>query len=196
MPSSLRYLAESSRIPRMEIIIPIILLLGGIVYLFNRLVRAKNLVEAAWSDVDVQLKRRHDLIPNLVTTVKAYSTHESDTLEEITRLRTESSQESSIDKRAKLEQGITGDMKRLMLLVESYPDLKADKNFRDLQASLIKVEDDLQYSRRYYNGAVRDLNNLAESFPVNMVAKVFGFTTAEFFEVDRATEGAAPKILL
>jgi len=149
---------------------------------FNRLVRARNQQREAWSGVDVQLKKRADLVPPLVECVAAYGRHESATLIEAARRRDQSA--------------LVGGMRRLIALAESYPELKAAENFRDLSAKLTAIEDDLQFARRYYNGSVRDFRNLAESFPSNLVAAAFGFCPGEFFEVENVTERSAPEAKL
>lgn len=165
-----------------------------LLYTFNRFVTLQNRVREAWSDIDVQLKLRHDLIPNIVETVKSYGEYEQETLTEVTKLRTQSQQSSSLDQKQDLERGIAGDLKKILALAEAYPDLKADKNFRELQQSLTDVEDKLQYARRYYNGTVRDLNILVQSAPSNIVAQMFGYESKPFFEIDYATERANPEI--
>lgn len=170
---------------------------GGAVVSYNRLVRARNLVEEAWSGIDVQLKRRHDLIPNLVEVVKGYAGHERGLMERVSSLR--SGGLSTDETKAGVEQSErvwAGELKQVFALVESYPDLKADENFRQLHRALSDVEDHLQYARRYYNGAVRDLNILVESVPSNLIARIVGIHAAKFFEVEYATERSAPDVLL
>lgn len=164
--------------------------------LYNRLVHRRNLVSEGWSGMDVQLKRRHDLIPGLVEIVKGYASHEQETLEEVTRLRQVSQITSDIGEKGAVESGITADIKKIFALVESYPDLKADQNFRNLQTALTETEENLQYARRYYNGTVRDLNVLVQSFPTNLVAKLFGFKEAGFFEIEDAAERQSPSVQL
>jgi LemA protein len=170
-------------------------LLYGI-FLFNKLVRLKNLIQEAWSGIDVQLKRRHDLIPNIVEMVKGYAKHEKTTLEEVVELRNKSEAESNPKEKQDIENNLTSSLKKLLILVEDYPDLKADKNFLQLQETLIEVEDNLQYARRYYNGTVRNLNSIVEAFPSNLIAQSFGFKRYEFFEIDFATERKSPEIKL
>lgn len=164
------------------------------IYYFNKLVDARNLTEEGWSGVDVQLKRRHDLIPNLVEAVKGYAVHEKGTLEEIINLRSRSRDMAASDEKQKLESGISADLRKIFALVESYPDLKADSNFRELQAALIEVEDGLQFARRYYNGAVRNYNTLIQSFPINIIATAAGHKVKDFFEIENSTERNAPNV--
>ena len=161
---------------------------------FNRLVRGRNLVREGWSGIDVQLKRRHSLVPNLVETVKAYSRHEKGVLERITALRAGNDTDPDIKQTATRENELTDQLKMLFALAEAYPDLKADRNYRQLMDHLADVEDQLQYARRYYNGAVRDHNIRVESFPSNMVAGAMSFPRAEFFQIETATERSAPKV--
>lgn len=157
-----------------------VLLAWGIV-IFNRLVKERNQVRSAWSDIDVQLTRRHDLVPRLVEAVKAYAAYERATLTAVTELRTRSEQVSKLADKARIEDEIEAGLHRLIALAEEYPDLKADANFLDLQHELTAVEDHLQYSRRFYNGAVRIFNTRIETFPDLFVARPFGFRAAEFF---------------
>jgi LemA protein len=166
------------------------------VVIFNRLVRDRNRVASAWSDIDVQLLRRHDLIPKLVDAVKAYAAYERSTLEAVTELRSQSLQASRLGDRARLEKQIEGGVHRLLALAESYPDLKANRNFLDLQQQLTEVEDYLQYARRFYNGAVRIFNTRIESFPQSLVARTLGFQQAEFFDAGEDTVRARPSVEL
>ena len=172
----------------------IFVLLGYSLYIYNRFVTLNTRVHEAWSDIDVQLKLRHDLIPNVVETVKSYGEYEQETLEEITTLRTQSQQVSRPSEKQGIEGGISQDLKKIIALAEAYPDLKADKNFRHLQQTLTEVEDKLQYARRYYNGTVRDFNILVQSAPSNLIANMFGYESKEFFEIEYATERANPEI--
>ena len=165
-----------------------------VVVMYNSLVRMRSMVEEAWSGIDVQLKRRTDLIPNLVSTVKGYAAHEKETLEEVIRMRNQAQSAQGVGETAQA-QGLLGQaLGRLFALAESYPDLKANANFTQLQASLGEIEDQIQLSRRYYNGAVRNLNVAVESFPSNLVAGRFGFTKAEYFELESAAERAVPTV--
>ena len=163
---------------------------------YNLFVRDKNLIKEAWSGIDVQLKRRHNLIPGLVETVKAYSTHERKLFNEVTEKRTKSEQVQNLRDKAAVETDISGMLKNLFLVVENYPDLKANVNFLDLQSQLTEIEDQLQYSRRYYNGTVRNYNIRVESFPSNVIAGIFGFKPEDFFEITLATERKTPKVEL
>ena len=178
------------------LIVPGLIAGAGVVY-FNRLVRARQLLQEAESGIDVQLKRRHDLIPNLIEVVKGYAAHEKNVLENVTRLRTQAADLKAIDKeRAGLENQLTRGLKTIFALAEAYPDLKADGQFINLHKNLTQVEDELQMARRYYNGTVRDLNVLVQSFPGNIVASSFQFKAAEFFEIETVTERAAPEVRL
>jgi len=142
----------------------------------------------------VQLKRRHNLIPNLVTTVTAYARHEEDVLKEVTEVRSRFTKKQNVKETGELENGVSRSLKTLLALVEAYPDLKADKNFLELQDELVEIEDHLQYARRYYNGSVRDLNNLVESFPSNLVCGLLGGRSSDYFEIDRAIERQVPSV--
>ena len=171
-----------------------VLILLYAVFVFNRLVRQRNSVREGWSGIDVQLRRRTDLIPNLVETVKAYAAHERGVFEEVTQKRASSIAASSVDGQATAERALSGSLGRLMAVAEAYPELKADANFRDLQDKLSGIEDEIQLSRRYYNGAVRNLNTMIQSFPSNFVANFFKFTLAEFFEIGDAAAREVPKV--
>lgn len=164
--------------------------------IYNRLVKNRQMVREGWSGIDVQLKRRFDLIPNLVETVKGYMTHERETLEAVTAMRAQAGKvpEGDVAARAQAEGMLGAALGRLMAVAESYPDLKASNNFTELQQALDKVEHELQMARRYYNGAVRNLNVLVESFPSNLVAQQFSFEMAEYFEIEDAAERATPKV--
>jgi len=164
------------------------------VWAYNRLVRMRNQVDEAWAGIDVQLQRRHELVPNLVATVKGYMQHESSVLERVTRLRGDPQMER--EERASQESGLSRSIGRLFALAEDYPDLKASDGFRQLHASLVEIEEHLQFARRYYNGSVRDNNNLVEGFPSMLVARMFGFVNAVFFEIELASQRAAPEINL
>ncbi|MBB1472557.1 MULTISPECIES: LemA family protein [unclassified Luteimonas] len=165
------------------------------VFAFNRLVRLRNQVKTAWADIDVQLQRRHDLVPQLVAAVRGYAGHESALLEAVTALRAQAMAVASPAKLGALEQALEQAVGRLLLLREAYPDLKANQNFAQLQRELVEVEEQLQYARRFYNGAVRDLNDGVQRVPDLVVARAFGFGDAEFFQ---AAEGgrAAPVVEL
>ena len=152
------------------------------VILYNRLVRSRNRVSTAWSDIDVQLQRRHDLIPQLVKAVEAYAKYEKATLEAVTELRAEAMRVVDVDARGQVEQALSDGVSRLLAVAESYPDLKANENFLKLQAELVETENYLQFARRYYNGSVRDYNTMTETVPSNLVARVFGFEPRPFFQ--------------
>jgi LemA protein len=149
----------------------LIVLLAGGIWIFNRLVKDRNQVRNAWSDIDVQLRRRHDLVPQLVNAVKAYADYEKATLTAVTELRTRSEAASHLPEKAALEDAMESGLHRLVAVAEDYPDLKADENFLQLQESLLEVEDHLQYARRFYNGAVRIFNTRIESFPHLLLAR-------------------------
>jgi len=159
----------------------IALLVVGIA-LYNRLIRSRNRVDTAWSDIDVQLQRRYDLIPNLVKAVDQYARYERATLEAVTELRAEAMRKTDVEERGNAEQELSAGVQRLIAVAENYPDLKANENFLNLQNELVETEDYLQFARRYYNGAVRDYNTLTETVPSNIVASSFGFKTRGFFQ--------------
>lgn len=173
-----------------------LLVLGGFygVFLYNRLVRSRNMVEEGWSGVEVQLKRRSNLVPNLVETVKGYATHERGVLEEVTKARAEAVAAGGLEARRQAENGLTGAIGRLFAVAEAYPELRADANFRDLQGQLAEIEDQIQKARRYYNGAVRQLNTLVEVFPSNLVAGGFGFRRATYFEIEDPRHREVPAV--
>lgn len=171
----------------------IIIAVGAGVLIFNRLVKTRNLVDEAWSGVDVQLKRRHDLVPNLVESVKGYTEHEHTLFENIAQQRARTI-EGSAQHDPQDENALSRQVKTLFAVAESYPDLKASENFLDLQRKLVEIEDALQYARRYYNGTVRDYNILVQSFPSNIIASRMGYHTEHFFEVEYATERKAPDV--
>ena len=160
---------------------------------FNGLVRLRNQVRAGWSDIDVQLTRRHDLVPMLVEAVKAYAGHEKTLFERVAALRSEAVSAQSPARLADIESALEHEVGRLLVIKEAYPELKASENFLKLQRDLVDVEDHLQYARRFYNGAVRELNDGVQRFPAVLIANAFGFRHAEFFQ---AAEGAAaaPKL--
>lgn len=177
------------------------LLMGGagllavlLIVLYNRLVRLRNMVREGWSGIDVQLKRRANLIPNLVETVKGYMGHERDLLEKVTELRSQSMQTGDLSEKQRVESALTGGLARLFAVAEGYPELKANQNFQDLQHQLSEIEDQIQLARRYYNGTVRNLNIAIESFPGNLVAGWFAFQTTEFFEIEDPGDRAVPKV--
>ena len=163
---------------------------AGAVVLFNELVAARNQVRAAWSDIDVQLTRRHDLVPQLVTAVQGYADYERATLTTVTELRTRAVAAASLADKAEIEGELGKQIDRILALQERYPDLKASENFLALQRDLVGIEDHLQYARRFYNGAVRDLNTKIETFPTLIVARAMAFRPAEFFR--SGTDQEAP----
>ena len=178
------------------LIIVLAALAAYVIVVYNALVRARQMVKEAWSGIDVQLKRRADLIPNLIETVKGYVGHERATLEEVTALRTRAQSLPSDDVagRAQVEGMLSQALGRLFAVAEAYPDLKANQNFLQLQSTLETLESEIQMSRRYYNGAARDLNIRIESFPSNIVANSFGFTKADYFEIENPADRAVPQV--
>jgi len=177
------------------IVVLILVAVAGIV-IFNRLVRARNRVNAAWSDIDVQLQRRHDLVPQLVKAVDAYARYEKATLEAVTELRAEAMRVVDVDARGEAELALSEGVSRLLALAESYPDLKASDNFLKLQGELVETENYLQFARRYYNGAVRDYNTLTETVPSNFVAGLFRFEPREFFQKSSDDAANVPLVRL
>jgi LemA protein len=167
------------------------LLLAG---MYNSLVRLRNQVRNAWSQIDVQLKRRHDLIPNLIETVKGYMKHERETLENITQARSRAMGADSVGEKAKAESELNGAMNRFFLVVENYPDLKANQNFISLQEELTSTENKIAFSRQNYNDQVLFYNNKIEMFPSNVIAGMFGFKKWEFFEIEEESERGVPKV--
>ncbi|MDO5509883.1 MAG: LemA family protein [Weeksellaceae bacterium] len=165
----------------------------GISY-YNRFVRLKTLVLEAWSGVDVMLKQRYDLIPNLVETVKGYAAHEQGTLQQVTEARTQAMRAVDVPQQQAAEQNLTRALGGLFAVAEQYPDLKANHNFLQLQEQLARIEGDLEKARRYYNGTVRENNILVQTFPSNIVANIFNFSTSNFFELDSTSERETPKV--
>lgn len=164
------------------------------VSIYNRLVKLRNLVQEAWSSIDVMLKKRHDLIPNLVETVKGYATHERETLENVTRARNLAVGADSVEGKEIAEKNLNQAMVNLFAVAEQYPDLKANANFQQLQAELSSIENDIEKSRRYYNGTVRENNTLVESFPSNIIANMYKFEKSKFFELDNIAEREVPNV--
>ena len=161
--------------------------------IYNRLVKRKNYVKDAWSGIEVQLKKRHNLMPNLVNTVKGYAEHESSLFKDVTKLRAPKTA-GSPEATSALEEAFSKQLGGIMVQVEAYPDLKADGSFQRLQDQLVTVEGDIERARRYYNGSVRDLNTLIQSFPSNLIAQRFSFQEAEFFELDIEAARQVPKV--
>lgn len=153
---------------------------------FNTLIRMRNRTKEAWADIDVQLKRRYDLIPNLVETVKGYAAHEKEVFEKVTEARAKAISAQGLAEKGQAENMLSGTLKTLFAVAESYPELKANENFLELQRELTDTEDKVQASRRFYNGNVRDLNTLIETVPTNVIANMFGFQKMEFFEIAEA----------
>lgn len=165
------------------------------VLVFNRLVRLRNQTRTAWADIDVQLTRRHDLVPQLVSTVQGYASHEKSVLEVVTELRSQAVRQTSPARLGEVEGQLEQALGRLFALQEAYPDLKASENFAKLQSELVEVEDHLQYARRFYNGAVRDYNDATQKVPDLLVARAFNFVAGEFFQA-QGPERAAVKVQL
>lgn len=175
----------------------IVVLIVAIIGMYNSLIRLKNRVEEAWSDIDVQLKRRYDLIPNLVETVKGYAKHEAGTLEKVTKARTDAmaaQKSGDTKKQAAAENMLSSTLKSIFALSENYPDLKANENFLELQRELSDTENKIQASRRFYNGNVRDFNTKLEVFPTNIMAGMLGFKSREYFEIEEAKEKENVKV--
>jgi LemA protein len=165
-----------------------------IIGVFNSLIRLKNRVSEAWSDIDVQLKRRYDLIPNLIEAVKGYMTHEANVFEKVTEARAKAISATGTAEKAQAENALSGALKTLFAVSENYPQLRASENFSKLQEELSDTENKIQASRRFYNGNARDFNIRQETFPSNIIAALFGFKKAEFFEIAEAAEKEAPKV--
>jgi LemA protein len=171
-------------------------LVAYVIYLYNRLVSTRQMSEEAWSGIDVQLKRRADLIPNLVDTVKGYASHEREVLQRVTELRTQAQAvpPGDVEGRARVEGALSVALGRLLAVAENYPDLKASANFLELQRDLSNLESEIQMARRYYNGAVRNLNTMVESFPSNVVANQFAFEKRQYFEIEEPADRTVPKV--
>ena len=178
------------------IVIPAVIIIWAIL-IYNSLIALKNRTDEAWSDIDVQLKRRYDLIPNLMETVKGYASHESGVFEAVTKARTmamQAEQGGIPAEIGKTENMLTGALKSLFAVTENYPDLKASQNFLQMQDELSDTENKIQASRRFYNGNVRDFNTKLQVFPTNVIGGTLGFKKYEFFEVDNESERAAPEV--
>jgi LemA protein len=172
-------------------------ILAWAVFVFNRLVRLRNQVRSAWADIDVQLKRRHDLVPDLVATVTGYAAHERGALERVTELRTQAValRSPSPSRLGEVESALQQALARVMILQEAYPNLRANETFLQLQRDLVEIEDHLQYARRFYNGSVRDYHNGIQRIPDLAVARVFGFGPAELFQVSDEERQVVPVVL-
>ena len=170
------------------------LLIVVFIAIYNKFIRVRNLVEEGWSGIDVQLKRRANLIPNLVEAVKGYMGHERELLSKLTELRAQSMRAQEAGDKGRLEGLLSRSLANVFAVAEGYPDLKANQNFVELQMQLTEIEEQIHLARRYYNGTVRNLNIQVESFPSNMVAAIFNFTKAEFFEIEHEAERAVPEV--
>jgi LemA protein len=173
------------------IIAILVVLVTIVIFIYNGLIRAKFRTDEAWSDITVQLKRRYDLIPNLVSTVKGYAAHEKTVLEDVTAARAQALSAQGVTEAAKADNQFQAALKSLFAVAENYPQLKANEGFQQLQGELVDTEDKIQAARRFYNGAARDLNIKIQSFPTNMFAGMLGFRKRDFFEVD---EGEAASV--
>lgn len=166
----------------------------ALIGIYNGLVTLKNKVDEGWADIDTQLKRRYDLIPNMVETVKGYAKHEKGTFEAVTKARNMAMSATNPEEKAQAENMLSGTLKSLFALAENYPELKANQNFLDLQNTLKEIEEHIQLSRRYYNATVRDFNTKVEIFPNNVIAPMFGFTKRQYFEIEREEERENVKV--
>lgn len=185
---------DSVRVVLIVLAVLAVALVLAVLGIYNSLVRVRNQVRNAWSQIDVQLKRRHDLIPNLVETVKGYAAHEKSTLEEVIKARSQAVSASGTSDRIQAEQQLSGALGRLMLVVERYPDLKANQNFLALQEELTSTENKIGFARQFYNDSVMKYNIKIQSVPSNIVAGVFGFKEEAFFEVEEEAERRAPQV--
>jgi LemA protein len=176
------------------VLVILVVLVLWVVGMYNGLVRLRNQVKNAWSQIDVQLKRRHDLIPNLIETAKGYMKHERDTLDSVTKARTQAVEAKGVANQAQAEGELNNAISRFMLVVENYPDLKASQNFLSLQEELASTENKVGFSRQFYNDQVLLFNVKIESVPTNIIANMFGFKQAEFFEIEEPTEREVPKV--
>ncbi len=174
----------------------VVVIVIGLIVIYNGLVRLRNQMQNAWSQIDVQLKRRHDLIPNLVETVKGYASHEKETLDAVTTARNhaQGAVGKGVGAQGKAEGMLGGALSNLLAVAEAYPDLKANQNFLALQEELTSTENKIAFSRQFYNDAVLGYNNKAQMFPSNIIANMFGFKDGEFFEVEAPAEREAPKV--
>jgi LemA protein len=175
-------------------LILLVAIIGYLVLTYNALISNKNLVAEGWSGIDVQLRRRADLIPNLIETVKGYASHEDKLFRDIAELRSKSIAGGSVAEQSQVGQAMSAALGRVFAIAEAYPQLKADANFRDLQDKLSGIEDEIQLSRRYYNGTVRNFNTKIESFPSNLIANQFHFVKSEFFDIGDAAARDVPKV--
>jgi LemA protein len=172
----------------------VVVLVGVVVALYNKLVRLRNRAENAWAQVDVQLRRRYDLIPNLVETVKGYAAHERETFEEVTKARTAAQQAQTVPQQAQAENLLTQAIGKLFAVAEAYPQLRATENFQQLQAQLAETEQKIAIARQVYNDAVLTYDNALETIPTNIVAGIFNFKPREYFEVEESAAREAPRV--
>ena len=179
--------------PTIIILVVLVLLVLWVIGIYNKLVSWRNRVDESWSDIDVQLKRRHDLIPNLVNVVKGYAKHEQETLDKVIQARNSAVSAGGPEELAAAENMLTGALKSIFALSEAYPDLKANTNFLELQRELSDTENKVQAARRFYNTNVRTYNTTRETFPTNMIVGMFNFPTREFFEIEDAAEREVPQ---
>lgn len=186
-----------------QTMLPVLIIIGCVILLpliwlivnYNRMARVRQHIAESWSDIDVELKRRYDLIPNLVNTVKGYAKHESEVLEEVTKLRNKAAASTgTASSQAVDETALLIGMSKLFAVVENYPDLKADTGFLALQKELANTEDRVAASRRFFNGNVREMNQLTQTFPTNIIASMFGFVEKDFFELDSSAERVVPHV--
>jgi len=176
------------------LLIAVIVLGAWLIGIYNLLVRSRTLVNESWSGIDVQLKRRYDLVPNLVETVKGYAAHEKTLFEKVTQARAGAMSAGGVVEKGQAENALTQTIRSLFAVAENYPDLKASQNFQELQKNLNEIEAEIQGARRYYNGCVRDYNIATQVFPNSIIANMFGFTHREFFEIGDEAERQAPKV--
>lgn len=175
------------------VVLIVIIIVAAVIFMYNSLVRLRNRVKNAWSQIDVQLKRRTDLIPNLVETVKGYASHEKTVFEDVTKARSSLMSAKTVQENAEANNQLTEALKSLFAVAENYPNLKASDNFRDLQGQLSETEDKIAYSRQFYNDTVMMYNNKVQTFPSNLLASAFNFTEADFFEI-AASEKTVPEV--
>lgn len=174
--------------PFMIFVLIVVAVIVAVIFIYNRMIKMRNQADEAWSDIDVQLKRRYNLIPNIVEAVKGYATHEEAVFTKVTEARTSAINAGSRQDQAQAENMLTGALKSLFAVAENYPDLKANENFMQLQTELVDTEDKIQAARRFYNGTVRDFNTALQVFPSSIIAKMFKFEDKEFFEVENEAE--------
>lgn len=195
---SLHYWTVSMGIIVLSIIIILIAIALGVMIwslvIYNRFIRLRNQLREGWSGIDVQLKRRHDLVPALVESVKGFRDHEKDVLEAVVRERTEAQGAKDASSATEPEAALSRDLGKIIAITESYPEIQSSKHFLQLMRELVEIEETLQYARRYYNGSVRNWNNLVETFPSRIIAGISRFTPASFFEIDQASERLPPSI--